>query len=96
MGSTKTSTAPPHESPISTASSVPRSMSTSRGSPPARTASAASITRASMQPPMVTDPRRRPSPPTHIFAPSLRGVVPRVSTSVASATRASRPSSWVS
>jgi len=44
------------------------------------------MTWASTQPPMVTEPSTRPSSPTSILAPSLRGVVPRVLTSVATAT----------
>src|SRR5262249_15676058 len=45
-----------------------------------------SMTCASTQPPMVTDPRMRPPSPTTILAPSFRGVVPRVLTKVATAT----------
>ena len=41
------------------------------------------MTRASTQPPIVTEPKMLPSSPTNIFVPSLRGVVPTVRTSVA-------------
>jgi len=52
------------------------------------------MTWASTQPPIVTEPRTAPPSPTSIFAPSLRGVVPRVFTSVATATlRAERRNS---
>ena len=44
------------------------------------------MTWASTQPPMVTEPSTRPPSPTSILAPSLRGVVPRVLTRVATAT----------
>ena len=47
------------------------------------TSVARSITRASTQPPIVTEPKIAPSSPTNIFVPSLRGVVPCVPTSVA-------------
>jgi hypothetical protein len=80
---------PPQVSPISQASSSPRSMERSFGRDPARTSSASAITSASTQPPIVTEPRMRPPSPTHIFAPSFRGVVPWVLTRVA---RAARPS----
>src|SRR5258706_11943964 len=45
------------------------------------------MTRASTQPPMVTEPKTSPFSPTNIFVPSLRGVVPRVRTRVAMAAR---------
>jgi hypothetical protein len=51
-----------------------------------RTSSACSMTWASTQPPMVTEPSTAPPSPTTILAPSLRGVVPRVLTRVATAT----------
>src|SRR5438309_529197 len=77
---------PPQVSPISHASSSPRFSSRSRGSCAASTEADSSMTWASTQPPMVTEPSTRPSSPTSILAPSLRGVVPRVLTSVATAT----------
>src|SRR5438105_7835393 len=52
-----------------------------------RTSVDSSITWASTQPPIVTEPSTRPCSSTTIRAPSLRGVVPRVLTSVATATR---------
>src|SRR5256885_3440602 len=79
--------APPHVRPISHASSSPSCISSRRGVAAARTAAACSMTRASTQPPMVTEPKTLPSSPTNIFAPSLRGVVPRVRTRVAMAAR---------
>ena len=51
----------------------------------ASTSSDSSMTWASTQPPIVTEPRTAPPSPTSIRAPSLRGVVPRVLTSVATA-----------
>jgi hypothetical protein len=53
------------------------------------TSSACSITRASTQPPMVTDPRTVPPLPTSMVAPAFFGVTPFAATSVASA--AGRP-----
>ena len=87
IGSTNTSMVPPHVRPISQASSSPRFISSSRGRMVLSTSSDSSITCASTQPPMVTEPSTRPPSPTNILAPSLRGVVPRVLTSVATATR---------
>jgi hypothetical protein len=49
-------------------------------------ASAASITWASTQPPIVTPPRSRPLSPTTILAPIFFEVLPLAATSVASAT----------
>src|SRR6185369_11176313 len=69
------------------ASSSASFISTSRDSDDDKTCSDSAITRASTQPPIVTDPRIRPASPTHIFAPSRFGPVPRVATSVAIATR---------
>src|SRR6185369_259901 len=69
------------------ASSSASFISTSRDSDDDKTRSDSAITRASTQPPIVTDPRMRPASPTHIFAPSRFGPVPRVATSVAIATR---------
>jgi hypothetical protein len=58
-------------------------MESKRGRSAVRTSSDAPITWASTHPPIVTDPMIRPSAPTHIRAPSLRGLVPSVLTSVA-------------
>src|SRR5882724_7557300 len=85
---------PPQVSPISHASSSPRSSWSRRGLWADSTEAASSITWASTQPPMVTEPRTRPPSPTSIWAPSLRGVVPRVFTRVASATFPSDRRSW--
>ena len=85
-GSTNTSIVPPHVSPISHASSSPRFSSRSRGRFVFKTSSVCSMTWASTQPPMVTEPSTDPPSPTSILAPSLRGVVPRVFTRVATAT----------
>src|SRR5215471_12098972 len=85
-GSTKTSMVPPQVRPISHASSSPRSSWSRRGLWVESTEADSSITWASTHPPMVTEPRTRPPSPTSIFAPSLRGVVPRVFTRVARAT----------
>jgi hypothetical protein len=74
----------------------PSAIDTSRASPSRSTDSASAITRASTQPPIVTLPRMRPPSPTHIFAPSFLGVVPRAPTSVAIATRRSRERSAAS
>src|ERR1043165_4912614 len=93
-GSMKTSRSPAHEKPISQASSSPSLISTSRDLNDESACSDSAITRASTQPPIVTDPRMRPSSPTHIFAPSRFGLVPRVATSVAMATRFSARASF--
>ena len=93
-GSTKTSMVPPQVSPISHASSSPRFSSSSRGAFVPSTSADSSITCASTHPPMVTEPRTRPPSPTSILAPSLRGVVPRVFTRVATATLDSFCLSW--
>src|SRR5215470_3496785 len=85
-GSTKTSMVPPQVRPISQASSSPRSSWSRRGLWAEMTEADSSITWASTQPPMVTEPRTRPPSPTSILAPSFRGVVPRVFTRVARAT----------
>src|SRR5438105_3826099 len=82
-GSTKTSTAPPQVKPISHASSSPSWRFSNRGVEELSTSPACSMTRASTQPPMVTEPKIAPPSPTNIFVPSLRGVVPAVRTSVA-------------
>src|SRR5438445_11544973 len=79
----KTSTAPPHVNPISQASSSPSCNSNRRGFEERSTSSACSMTLASPQPPIVTDPKIAPPSPTNIFVPSLRGVVPIVRMSVA-------------
>src|SRR5438128_2685434 len=78
-GSTKTSTAPPQVKPISHASSSPSWRFSKRGVEEP----ACSMTRASTQPPMVTEPKIAPPSPTNIFVPSLRGVAPVVRTRVA-------------
>ena len=88
-GSRKTSMVPPQVSPISQASSSPRSSSSSRGAFWSSTSADCSMTWASTQPPIVTEPSTRPPSPTTILAPSLRGVVPRVLTRVATVTRGS-------
>src|SRR5262245_25201648 len=85
-GSTKTSMVPPQVRPISQASSSPRSSWSRHGLWAEMTEADSSITWASTQPPMVTEPRTRPPSPTSILAPSFRGVVPRVFTRVARAT----------
>src|SRR5262245_29463220 len=77
---------PPQVRPISQASSSPRFSSRSRGAFRPRTSADSSMTCASTQPPIVTDPRMRPPSPTTILAPSFLGVVPRVFTRVATAT----------
>src|SRR5437868_5374582 len=87
--STRTSTVPAQERPISQASSSPKARLRRRDSPPPSTPSDSARTRASTQPPMVTEPSTRPPSPTHILAPSFFGVAPRVATSVAIATRRS-------
>src|SRR5215467_14500946 len=78
---------PAHVNPPSHASSSPRATERSFGSNEAIASSDSSITSASAQPPIVTAPSMRPCALTHIFAPSFFGLVPRVATSVAMATR---------
>ena len=87
---------PPQVRPISQASSSPRFSSRSRGAFVPSTSADSSITCASTQPPMVTEPSTRPPSPTSIFAPSFRGVVPRVFTRVATVTFDSFRLSWLS
>src|SRR5438270_3846561 len=81
--------APTQERPISQASSSPKARLRRCDSPLASTPSDSARTRASTQPPMVTEPSTRPPSPTHILAPSFFGVAPRVATRVAIATRRS-------
>src|SRR5947208_4918528 len=82
-GSIRTLKAPAQVNPISKASSSPSSARNSRGSPVRATSSAASITCASMQPPIVTAPLRLAPPMISIFEPSFLGAVPSVAITVA-------------
>src|SRR5262245_36545792 len=78
---------PAQVNPPSQASSSPSLTESSRDSKDASAFSDSSITCASTHPPMVTAPSMRPCSLTHILAPSFLGLVPRVATSVAIATR---------
>ena len=82
-GSIRTLKAPAQVKPISKASSSPSSARSSRGSPVRVTSSAASITCASIQPPIVTAPLRVSPPMISIFEPSFLGAVPSVAITVA-------------
>src|SRR5207245_1462938 len=64
---------PPHVSPISHASSSPRFSSSKRGRFLSSTSAVSSMTWASTQPPIVTEPRTPPPSPTSILAPAFRG-----------------------